>query len=395
MKALRFDELHCKKSLTKPWYCHLEVKVDDSHLKEPYMLGTNLKAGQKKDPAAPFSKRYRFNDKISFSMELEDTYQLEIHAHERADGDGTFSETFTYQNNWEVEATYTVTDTGTVDPLAETLSDFRAGITVAANAKTFGAWQHLDHTKIVDRTEKIADGAENLGIDNVHDAYAIDQAYVGYCAPAAVMFCSAYRQPRRFVETVRSLYETTGFLTQTERHSCSLGLVNSPAADDLEDLEWLFCAALEDSNEATEDVTSTNTDEGMVSSVTAYWVSELLGYQEVWTYNAVGSLDEREIMVRANEAIDKGGAAILRIDGDLTTDSVLIYPDENAESWFLNPNHAVAMVDPMIVMDERLADEEDDDQVMFMVHDRGTVDLIDMRWGQLQPYLYGAIVGWT
>ena len=395
MKALTFDELHCKKSLANPWYCHIEVKVDDSHLKEPYVLGEHLKAGQKTDPGAPFSKRYLFDETVSFSMELEDRYQLEVHDHDRADGDGTFSKTFTHQSNWEVEATYTVSDVGSVDPLAEALSDFRAGIQVAANSDAFGAWQHLDHAKIVDRTEKIADGAENLGVDNLHDAYEIDQANVGYCGPAAVMFCSAYRQPRRFVETVRSLYETTGFLTQNDRHACSLGLVNSRAADDLEDLEWLFCAALEDTSEATEDVTASNPDEGMAVNVIAYWLSELLGYQEVWRYYDATLLDEREMMERANEAIDRGGVAMLHIDGNLTTDAVLLLPDENAESWFLDPDHIVAMVDPMTVTDERAADDEDDDQVSFMVPDRGTVDIVDLRWDQLQPYLFGAVVGWT
>lgn len=396
MKKLTFDELACIKSLQKPWYCHIEVKLDGSHLKEPYMLGAKLKAGDTKDPASPFSKGYYFDDTAAFSMELEDRYQLEVFTHDtNEDTDGTYTATFTHEGNWEVDVEYTVTDVGSVDDLEKAVEEFRAGIQAAEDDDSFTRWFELSHGDIVDRAETLGVRVGNVGHADVPAQYGIDQADLGYCGLVAIMFVSAYRQPRRFVETCRSLYETGGFLTKNTRVESSRALQYSPIGDDMHDLEWLYCASLFETRSDIDEVTASEPEpdeNGTYIKDFRNWFIEVIGFQTVWNFNEHPLLDERVLFDKAVEATTNDGAAVFHCSSDLATDAVLL---SGEDPWFNVSDHAVAMVLPPDVGEGDDPNDPDDDPILFTFHSWGESKFGSMEWDRLHDYLDGGVVGWS
>lgn len=393
MYEVTLDELRAV-SLGSTAYAPREILVkvwlDDSDLREPYLVAQKLQTGESAPPADPFDRRYDVDTGIEFELVVGDSLSLGTESVDVTSISG--AETRTFQSGQiEIELEFSVSDVGDVDPRQRAIDQFRDGESTV-NSDEFTRWQNVGHSYILERLERIATDPADANEDGLDDVFEIYQGETEFCAVTSVAFGLAHRQPRRFIEVARSLYETGGFLGNTDRLETSRSLQNSSIGDDVWPLGWLLLASLMETDNVFFDMSDSDVDTQASVFAVKYWLGELLGYDNV-DYDSAQLMSERTAFERASNAVGDDGVGILHIHDYLLDDDVLDDPEENAAWWAIAGNHFVAMAESATIVDEGDSDDQSDDRIEFSVHSWGRRIEVDMEWQYIEDYIYGSISG--
>jgi len=157
---------------------------------------------------------------------------------------------------------------------------------------------------------------------------AVNQGSTGSCGPAAIEFELARREPARFVDIVRSIYESGQFSSGGATYTASSELRASPAHFDITPTNWLFMATLRDSGNIAMRITFLTPADSLAYVSTPYeivgWEMRILGFRNVSAIpNGLQSSTDM-----ANPVLNGGGVAIFLIDAGLVgSDHSVAYPN--------------------------------------------------------------------
>jgi len=393
MYEVTLDELRAV-SLGSTAYAPREILVkvwlDGSDLREPYLVAQKLKTGESAGPADPFDRRYDVDDSIEFELVVGNSLSLGTESIDVTSISGSETRTFR-SGQLEIDLDFSVSDVEDVDPRQRAIDQFRDGASTV-NSDEFTRWDNVGHSYVVNRLERIATDPADANDDGMDDVFEIYQGTTEFCSVTSVTFGFVHRQPRRFIEVARSLYETGGFLGKTDRLETSRSLQNSSIGDDVWPLGWLMLASFMDSDNFYFDTDSSDVDTQSSVWAVHYYLRELLGYDNV-DYDSAQVASERTAFEAASDAVADDGVGILHIHDHILDDDVLDDPEEHASSWKFPGNHFVAMSESATIADEGDSDDESDDRFEFAVHSWGRRIEVDMEWQYIEDYIYGSISG--
>jgi hypothetical protein len=195
-----------------------------------------------------------------------------------------------------------VATTTRVDPVAAEIASFRASTATPA-------WPTLDKQKVL--TE--------IG-NTVRDAYQVNQVNSPLCGPAVVVFELVRRNPLRYVQMCRALYETGRCATDSGVIQPGEACRKSAPQPELRQADWMLLAAMRDSANALFPVTNHSGGIAGISTPDELmgWSRAVLGMANVH-YESTAVYGEFAAMRGAQKALDRGGVAFLLISASLVT----------------------------------------------------------------------------
>jgi hypothetical protein len=241
-----------------------------------------------------------------------------------------------------------------------------------------GVWPHIGKDALV----------EDIRL-TVLDPLHVNQKSAPLCGPTAVVYELVARQPHRFVQFCRQLWEKGFLVARGKKIKASATLKNSPNPP-LSPANWILIATLrEDENLILEIDNDVSKLEGFTGG--AAWIFEILGPSpmKTWTkhvlgYNKIDSLstiltEEMKALGMAHNAWKKGGVAFLLINSDMLSEGEI-------EPELRVPNHWVAyhgglQVDPV------------KSTVAFNCYSWGKIYKLSMKIVQFTSCMFGVVRG--
>lgn len=241
-----------------------------------------------------------------------------------------------------------------------------------------GIWPHIGKNTLV----------EDIRL-TVLDPLHVNQQSAPLCGPTAVVYELAVRQPHRFVQFCRQLWEQGFLVARGKTIKASKTLKNSPDPP-LSPADWILIATLrEDENLFLEIDNDVSDLEGFTGG--AAWFFEILGPSpmKTWTkhilgYDEIDSLstfltEEMKALSMAHNAWEKGGVAFLLINSDMLRKG-------EYEPQIQIPNHWIAYhgglnVDPL------------KGTVAFDCYTWGQIKKLSMKIVQFTDCMFGVVAG--
>ncbi|SHH00592.1 hypothetical protein SAMN05443636_1583 [Halobaculum gomorrense] len=255
------------------------------------------------------SRGHPYNTQVAITLYEDDIdSDNEIDTVEITDTSATTSTLTITDGDAEYEIDYEVTDEGSTTAAEIAHQDF-------VDSNRPGVWSKIKKTDLTTNLDLFATPPADQDGDGTPDAFQLDQGTLGYCSNIAVAFSVLWRQPRRFIELVRAIYEDGEFLSRTDEQSISSELLDSPVPSGIDSLEWLVSATMEDADNWIDSVTADDKQAGAYNEFEQYWLDELAGYDNT----SITDDDAGEATVRnkSNTALNNGGTAILGIHADM------------------------------------------------------------------------------
>jgi hypothetical protein len=319
-KELTLDTLTCTETAdAQEDDCRIEVYLDpddpanprdNGDRREPYALRESMEADEAWDVDRSFwlgteatVKLYvtdwLFPDEWPDSLEdIDFSIGAELGS-EALDGSASGPITFeSDEHGGEYELSYSWSQpSGTLKPVERALQAF------PSNNKT-GEWAWVDADDLKQRVKTIVNFAMSgtdpgdAGPSISGSPHWINQDGTPFCGPAGIAYSLAAREPRLFVETVRSLYEQGAFHGAEEVGIVSKALRRSsvPKSIRREDFwaEWVLLSGIRESAHWF-DVANNAFISGGASAVhmnlpwtMAHWAKDVLGHSEVaWFSNSL------------------------------------------------------------------------------------------------------------
>lgn len=241
-----------------------------------------------------------------------------------------------------------------------------------------GVWSHLDKaTVIADLRARIT------------DPFQINQGGQPFCGPASIVFELVRKQPVRYVQICRSLFEVGSFQSQTRQIAASARLRQSQGRLRMGQADWMLLSTLRDSENLLFPVDPGAPDimrnlSGMTKSWEMKgWVREILGYRDV-QYEHTYLFGEFEALTEAADVIASGGVAFALITAEgLLLDKKPLLP---------YPSHWVTILGNIVIQ-----------KGQFLQHDSGHLSCdiyswakkmkLDANEGPFEDYFWGVVLG--
>lgn len=174
-----------------------------------------------------------------------------------------------------------------------------------------GIWLHLDKATLVAELR-----------DRIHHPHHISQGGQPFCGPAAVLFELARKNPLRYIEICRNLYQLGGFYGATRFIPASEKLQKSSYGDlRMPQLDWMVLSTLREMENVLFPVEPNAPDiirnlAGMTKSWEMRgWVKEILGFTNV-DYHYAFIANDIEAINEAAQTIQQGGVAFALITAE-------------------------------------------------------------------------------
>ncbi|MBE9013569.1 hypothetical protein IQ250_25580 [Pseudanabaenaceae cyanobacterium LEGE 13415] len=234
-----------------------------------------------------------------------------------------------------------------------------------------GVWACLEKTIVISEMRS-----------RVSNPFAIDQGGQPFCGPASVLFELVRKQPSRYVQICRNLFESGGFqgATQWIRADEQLrGNVDRHLR--MSQVDWMVLATLRESETLLFPVEPNAPDlirnlAGMTKSWEIKgWIRELLGYSRT-NYHQAYLFNDVEAMNQSIAAIQAGGVAMLLI----TAEGLL--QDNPPPIPF--PSHWVTLLGGFVV---------NRDRVSFDVYTWSKQVTIQTDMNSLKKYFWASVTG--
>jgi hypothetical protein len=224
----------------------------------------------------------------------------------------------------------------------------------------------------------------------IQDPFQINQGGQPFCGPAAIAFALVSRNPFRYIEICRNLFEIGSFRTQSMRLiSPSMPLRQSKGNLRMSQVDWMVLSSLRESENLMFPV-EPNAPEiirnisGMTKSwEMTGWAREIVAGRDVKCHYAYFSGDIPALRA-ADEAIKAGGFAFALI----TSEAML----GNKPPLIPYPSHWVALLGNILIP-EGGVDKGDRDRVSFDVYTWGRKMRVDIAKGSFEKYFWAAVAG--
>ncbi|MDX2216395.1 MAG: hypothetical protein SFY66_24235 [Oculatellaceae cyanobacterium bins.114] len=239
-----------------------------------------------------------------------------------------------------------------------------------------GVWPHLDKKAI------LADMRSR-----VNDPFKINQGQQPFCGPTAVLFELVRKQPLRYVEMCRSLFEDGSFKGKTKTIPAPNRLRESSKGNLLMgQADWMILATL---REAESLIFPVDPDApSIIRSISGMsfswemsgWTSEILGYNQI-NYSQAFRKGDLFALRDANNIVKLGGVgfALITAQGLLGTASTT-----EADMPLSLPNHWVALLGNVAAQNGR---------VSFDVYSWGKKMHVDVTEDNFKSAFWGIVTG--
>lgn len=290
MRQLMLDALECHK--TEDSFgadeCRLEIAVDG--VLQPHMK-KSLNDGQTWSLNGSYAFRHNTEVKLwdEDSPDSDDFLggviigpSVQTNAIASFNGDGA-----------RYQLTYRVFDLTEpiVDPVEEALRGFE-------ESTQSGVWPYILKAELLGDIRR-----------TVANPFNVAQERTDLCGPAAIIFELVTKQPSRYVNICRALYETGEFTSRTKIVRPSSTLLTSRVPSDITLADWMLMACLRDTENALFPVEASSSPIAM-GITTPWemkgWVFEILGYDTA-EFESTAFYAEFEAMRKAEAARNQGG----------------------------------------------------------------------------------------
>lgn len=357
----------------------LVYHIDGNDIREPYFQ-TIDELGFTEDTTR-LNRAHPFESEITIKLYKSRFADDEIDRQKIVDTSETTGFLTFRDGSEEFELEYEVTDEGSTSKAEIALQDFR-------DSSRNGAWQKINKNNIISSLDHYATNPADQDSDQTLDVFELDQGSLGYCSNIAIAFSLAWRKPRRFIEASRAMYEQGWFLSRTHSHPISNELKRSTVPSGIDPFEWLFCAAIEDSENWLTNVTSNNTQEGARNEFEKYWLDEIVGYENASvTYDDSGTQD---VLDDSNTALSNDGAAILGLDSEMIRsppNGFLNNPSGKPANQ-MDLNHAVTLTRGFVERGDNPA------KTAYTIHTWGDRLGVNHPTNIVHNYIYDTVAGW-
>lgn len=245
-------------------------------------------------------------------------------------------------------------------------------------------WPHLDKQKIAAEMRS-----------RVNDPFKVNQGKQPFCGPASILFELIRKQPLRYVEICRSLFEQGSFYARTKRVNTSARLRQESKGDlQMGQADWLVLASLRDAENLLFPVDPDAPEmmrnlSGMTKSWEMKgWVREILGYEQV-QYKHTYLLGDMGALQNAAQVIQTGGVAFMLV----TADGLLGQAIPNKEDLPVAlPNHWITLVGDVSIQKGTFG-QHDSGHVSFDVFTWAKKMHVDVDEGPFERFLWGIVTG--
>ncbi len=247
------------------------------------------------------------------------------------------------------------------------------------NSTAVSAWPYLDKRQV------IAEMRSRLS-----DPFQVNQGGQPFCGPASILFEFVRKQPLRYVQICRSLFETGSFQGKTRQIEASSQLRQSQGRLRMSQADWMVLATWRESENL---IFPVQPDEPNIirnlAGITkpwemVGWTREILGYANVkntitYIFGEVHALNE------AASIIDSGGVVFALI----TAEGLL---DNGTPPLLPCPNHWVSLLGNMSIQKRQLF--RNSGHVSLDLYTWGSKKHIDKTEAHFEDYFWGIVTGW-
>jgi hypothetical protein len=243
-----------------------------------------------------------------------------------------------------------------------------------------GVWPHLEKAPIIKEMRT-----------RLHNPFRVNQGQQPFCGPASILFELIRKFPLRYVTLCRSLYETGGFQTKTQRIETSAALRQASQGElRMGPADWMVLAALRESENFLFPVEPNAPD--MVRNLAGMtkfwemkgWVREILEYPRAEYFHTY-VLRDLSALKKAQAVLDQGGVAL----GLVTAQSLL----GEGKVRVTVPDHWVALVGNIDIQKGTFG-RHDSGQVSFDVFTWAQRKTIEANEGVFEDAFWGVVLGY-
>ncbi|MBW4624172.1 MAG: hypothetical protein KME49_01315 [Brasilonema octagenarum HA4186-MV1] len=263
-------------------------------------------------------------------------------------------------------------NSSTLDPsVASAMAEFET-------SNTSSVWSNLDKNQVLTDMKT-----------RLLDAFQVNQGQQPFCGPASILFELVRKQPLRYVQICRSLFETGGFQGRTRRIEASNRLRQSRGRLRMGQADWMVLATCRESENLVFPVEPEAPDiirniAGMTKSWEMKgWAREVLGYRNVkythtYLFGEVDALNEAETVISA------GGVAFALI----TAQGLL----GNNPPPFPYPTHWITLLGNISIK-KGFFWKRDSGRISVDVYTWGSKRYIDKDEDRFEAYFWGIVMG--
>lgn len=221
------------------------------------------------------------------------------------------------------------------------------------------------------------------------DPFQVNQGGQPFCGPASVLFELVRKQPQRYVQICRSLFEIGSFQGRTSRIQASRQLRGSQGRLRMGQADWMVLSTMRESENLIFPVEPDAPDiirnlAGMTKSWEIKgWVREILGYTRV-KYSHTYLFGEVDALKEAQTAINSGGVAFALITAEgLLGGRTPLLP---------YPNHWVTLLGNINIQPGNPW-QHDSGRISLDVYTWASKRSIDQGEGPFEDYFWGIVIG--
>jgi hypothetical protein len=259
-----------------------------------------------------------------------------------------------------------------------------AAIAAFGQSTAPGLWPHLDKQKLVAEMRL-----------RVNDPFKVNQGKQPFCGPASILFELIRKQPLRYVQICRDLFEQGGFQAKTKQINASTRLRQESKGDlQMGQADWLVLATLRDAENLLFPVDPDAPEimrnlSGMTKSWEMKgWVREILGYERV-KYNHTYLLGDLGALRNADRVIETGGVAFMLVTADGLLGQAIPRKEELPVAL---PNHWITLISNVAIQKGTFG-RHDSGQVSFDVFTWAKKMHVDAGEGPFERFLWGIVTG--
>lgn len=258
------------------------------------------------------------------------------------------------------------------------MQQVQQALTDFEQSKLAGVWSSLNKQQLVAEMRL-----------RINDPFQVNQGGQPFCGPASILFELIRKQPLRYVQICRSLFETGNFQAQTRQITASQRLRQSQGRLRMGMADWMVLATLRESENLIFPVEPDAPDvirnlAGMTKSWEMKgWVREVLGYRKV-KYTHTYIYGEFDAMTETAEIIAKGGVAFALVTAEgLLTNKPPLLP---------YPSHWITLLGNICIQKGRPW-HHDSGHISFDVYTWAKKMHVDVDEGPFEDYFWGIVTG--
>ncbi|BAZ10983.1 hypothetical protein NIES4071_28070 [Calothrix sp. NIES-4071] len=246
------------------------------------------------------------------------------------------------------------------------------------NSKTPGVWASVDKKQLVSEMRL-----------RLNDPFQINQGTQPFCGPAAIVFELVRKQPLRYIQICRSLFETGSCNLMTIKIAASQTLRRSNGRLRMSQSDWMILAALRESENSIFNIEAEAPD--IIRNIAGMtkpwemrgWARELLSYRNS-NFRYTYLFGEFQALQEASKAVAAGGVAFALV----TADGLL-----RGKTPFLPlPTHWISILGNISIKGGDWFSDENG-RISLDVYSWGRQYHINLDEAPFEDYFWGVVIG--